>query len=214
MIDAHKHREVFNPDDFKHPVHIIGAGATGSKVAVEVAKLGISNITVWDADNIEAHNVANQAYGNCHIGLPKVHCLSEEIERLTDYKVKARNEWVKDQRNEFAGFVFLLVDDMDTRMEIHQKCLRMNKKVKRVIETRLAVKGGRIYAYNPFSPAECKKWEAAWYPNEDTVVSACGFYPTVGPTASLIASLAVWEMMEPGEGFVEKWIGLEQIVNL
>ena len=49
-LDIRRHMELFNPEKFTLPVHIIGAGATGSWLALSLAKLGITNITVWDFD--------------------------------------------------------------------------------------------------------------------------------------------------------------------
>ena len=71
MIDVSRHRELFNPENFNTPIHIIGVGATGSWLALGLAKLGLSNITVWDFDSIEEHNIANQAYNVGSVGQKK-----------------------------------------------------------------------------------------------------------------------------------------------
>ena len=47
---------------FNTPIHIIGCGATGSWVALMLAKMGISNITCWDFDKVEEHNLPNQFF--------------------------------------------------------------------------------------------------------------------------------------------------------
>ena len=59
-LDISRHKELFNPYYFNTPVTIIGAGATGSWLALMLAKLGIQDITVYDFDVVEEHNVPNQ----------------------------------------------------------------------------------------------------------------------------------------------------------
>ena len=44
---------IFKPDEFNTPVHVIGVGATGSWLAPSLAKLGVKNIHVWDDDIVE-----------------------------------------------------------------------------------------------------------------------------------------------------------------
>ena len=71
-----RHEPIFDPNQFDYlPIHIVGAGATGSRVFMALVELGINNITVWDFDTVEAHNLANQAFTHQHIGQPKVQAL-------------------------------------------------------------------------------------------------------------------------------------------
>jgi tRNA A37 threonylcarbamoyladenosine dehydratase len=62
-LDVRRHAELFDPHTFNTPVTIIGAGATGSWLAIALAKLGIDNISIWDFDKVEEHNIPNQAFG-------------------------------------------------------------------------------------------------------------------------------------------------------
>ena len=72
-IDTRRHIDVFSPDLFgKRRIDVIGAGATGSRVVLALAKLGLDNIHVWDFDHVEAHNIANQVFGLADIGKLKI----------------------------------------------------------------------------------------------------------------------------------------------
>src|SRR5579859_3245481 len=75
-IDPSRHLEVFSPASFgERRVDVIGCGATGSRVALSLAKLGIVNIHIWDDDVVSDVNLANQVYGLNHVGEPKVDAL-------------------------------------------------------------------------------------------------------------------------------------------
>lgn len=202
MIDPMRHLEVFSPDKFNPtPVHIIGAGATGSKIAMSLAKLGIEEIHVWDADEVEPHNVANQLYGNHHIGQPKVEALADMVFRHTGITLTVHKEMVKDKQD-FAGIVYLLVDTMKDRKEIFEHSLKNNFKVQLVIETRMGANSLRIYSFTPFRPSEIKGWESTLYTDDEAEVSACGASTTVGATADLVSGCAVWQLI--------KWAKQEQ----
>lgn len=64
---------LFNPELYKDiPVVVIGVGGIGSGVLMGLAKMGVSNITVYDHDRVEPHNIPNQFYTNECIGSYKV----------------------------------------------------------------------------------------------------------------------------------------------
>ena len=48
------------PDKLTFPITVIGAGAIGSATVVTLAKMGWSNITVYDEDDLADHNFPNQ----------------------------------------------------------------------------------------------------------------------------------------------------------
>jgi len=60
-------------------VHILGAGAIGSNLAVTLARQGFENMTVYDFDRVESHNIGNQAYGLDDVGSIKTAALNTII---------------------------------------------------------------------------------------------------------------------------------------
>jgi molybdopterin/thiamine biosynthesis adenylyltransferase len=196
-IEPLRHQSVFSPAAFgKRRVDVIGAGATGSKVALSLAKLGIENLHVWDFDAIEEHNIANQVYKLSDIGESKVVSLANIIEEQTGLKISAHNERVPSKTGQKLGdVVFLLTDTMASRKEIWSKCIKFKIEVKLMIETRMGIDEGRVYTINPLDPADVKGWESTLYDDKEAPRSACGATSTVGPTADVLAGLAVWQMV-------------------
>jgi molybdopterin/thiamine biosynthesis adenylyltransferase len=195
MIDPIRHIDVFSPASFGDKrIDVIGAGATGSRMALGLAKLGVTNIHVWDDDVVESHNVSNQAFGNNHIGSLKVKASEALIQEQTGTVISAHVGRV-DGTEPLGPVVFLLVDDMDTRLAIWKAGLRYKRGVELVIETRVGKNSGRVYTVNPSIPRHVKGWEAAWYPNSKAELSSCGTTISVGPTAEIVSGLAEWQFV-------------------
>lgn len=202
IVNTVRHVDVFNEAEFRgRGIDIIGVGAVGSWVATLLARLGIRDIRVWDDDIVEAHNVANQAYGICHIGRPKVLALEERIRDDTGITITALQQRVTADCDDFRDVVFLLVDSMESRRELID-AIAMSIDTKIVIETRMGVDSGRVYHLDPHDSVELEAWkQTAQYndpgPQADEVENetACNATQTVGATAAHIASEAVWRFL-------------------
>jgi molybdopterin/thiamine biosynthesis adenylyltransferase len=197
-LDVRRHAELFDPYTFNTPVTIIGAGATGSWLALQLAKLGITNITVWDFDDVEEHNIPNQAFGISDVGTEKVIALRNVIARDTLTEIKVKNEKFTDQR--LSGIVFLMVDSMKARKDIWENSIKMKSAVKLLVEPRMGLNEGRVYNVNPTNLAHIKRYEDCWYSDEEAEVSACGTSQTVVTTALAVASWCARQLINHHSG--------------
>jgi molybdopterin/thiamine biosynthesis adenylyltransferase len=188
MLDTRRHMELFQPELFDTPINIIGAGATGSWLALQLAKLGIkgSLINVWDFDVVEEHNVPNQLFGLQHIGQPKVEALHEIIYTYTGTSIRVKNEAF--EKGRLAGYVFIMVDSMAGRESIWDNAVKMKSSVTHLVEPRMGLDMGRIYNVNPMEIKQIEAYEGTFYSDEEAEVSACGTSQTVITTAMSVAS--------------------------
>ena len=82
-MDLSKSLEFFDPlNQIKAPIHVIGIGAMGSRVAELLVRLGVTKLHIWDMDKVEPKNIANQVYLNHHIGMQKVDALEEYLKDI------------------------------------------------------------------------------------------------------------------------------------
>ena len=94
-VDPLRHLSVFSPHAFgAKRVDVVGCGATGSRIALLLAKLGVENIHCWDFDTVEEHNVANQIFGNGDVGLLKTGALARILKTQCGVDVTAHAEKV------------------------------------------------------------------------------------------------------------------------
>lgn len=201
-IDFIRQIEVFNPDMFNKPVHVIGAGATGSWMVFLLAKMGVKDITVWDFDVIEEHNIPNQMFKPSNVGDSKVDAIKEITKEFTGVDVKARNEEVNGTQR-LSGIVFMLTDTMSSRKEIYERAIKLNPSVDALIETRMDFNGGRIYTINPADLDDIREYEKTLYSDEEANTagpSACGASTTIVATALDIVSHAIWNFINVVNG--------------
>ena len=202
MFDTSRHDAVLPSVHRDTPVHVIGVGATGSRVFASLVELGMKNISIYDDDVVEDHNLANQIYLDHDVNTLKVEAcrcfaneklgdLAEAEERLSIYNYRVDSTSDID----FDGIVFLMVDTMSARREIFDCQLDSNSSVTRVIETRMASNYGDIYMIDPMSQIQVSEWYDTLSDDEPTDTTACGSSITVGSTASIIANMAIWNMI-------------------
>ena len=198
-----RHQSIFDPTKNDVPIHIIGAGATGSRVWLALVELGLTNIIVYDFDNVEAHNLANQIYLEEDIGKPKVEALRDYYKKKTGNAApdtfKFINEKVDHEddrytKETFNGVVFMLTDTMASRKSIYTNLI-LGSQTFAMIETRMASSFGDIKTVNPFDAVESQTWLDSLISDDDAEVSLCGSSISVGPTANIIANLAVWQLI-------------------
>ncbi len=98
-------------------VAIIGAGGTGSPLAVMLSKMGVSHIDLFDHDKIEAHNLP-RIYGANHndIGKYKVDVVASHIKSFSECILKPMNIKVNDS-TDFSNYdiIFGCIDNHTTR---------------------------------------------------------------------------------------------------
>jgi molybdopterin/thiamine biosynthesis adenylyltransferase len=195
MISTIRHQEILDPQKYANtPITVIGVGATGSHLVMSLIELGFTNITMYDDDVVEPHNLANQAYEQQDIGETKISSLQRLIEAklgevprsLTFIEEKVTSE------TELTGVVFLLTDTMESRHEI---ATAVQNKALYVLETRMASSYGNIFGFDPNVVSEFETWHSTLSTDEDTEVSSCGSAISVGPTAKITANLAVWHLI-------------------
>lgn len=191
--------EHFVPHLYDKPVTVIGAGATGSFVILELAKMGVKDITVYDFDVIEEHNVANQVYAMKHIGMNKVDAIADIVKEQTGADITAINEKV-DGSTYLKGVVFCLTDSMASRKEIWERAVRFKPQINMYIETRMGINVGYIYTINPMSAVDVNKYPETLYGDDVAETSTCGSSLSIVTTACTIASMACWNVVRDFKG--------------
>ena len=192
--DYSRQVNIFKPEEFKTPIHIIGAGATGSWVAFSLAKMGVKNITIYDFDEVGMHNLPNQMFGIREINRNKAFAIRNIIKQMTGTSIRARNAKLEGGEP-LQGIVFVLTDTMKSRKDIFNRSIKNNPNINLMIETRMDLRGGRVYVIDPKNREQIKQYEETLYSDEETEVSACGVSQTVLPSALAITSNAIWKML-------------------
>ena len=183
--------DILPPEKLAFPLVVIGAGAIGSAAVVTLAKIGCSDVTVWDDDLLEEVNVHNQLCKAFRVGSPKVEALKELVEELTGTTIQAEYRLYQGQR--LQGVVVAAVDSMDVRKAIWKR-VRLNFQVPLFLDARMGAEFARLYALRPTDLDAVGFYETNLYGSEEAEPLPCSgraivYCPTVigGMIAALIA---------------------------
>lgn len=155
----------------KTRISIIGAGAIGSIVAVSLAKMGCTSLTVWDFDTVEEVNLPNQWFRPKDIGQPKAEALKAIVADWTDVRIDARNERYTGQPID-KGIVISAVDSMKARKTIWT-ATKYKSKHPRFIDTRMAAEVGQVYFVNPIDPDDVRFYEESLFDDDEGLQERC-----------------------------------------
>ena len=107
-------------------VTVIGVGAIGRQVALQLASLGVRRLQLVDFDRVEPTNITTQGYRAADLGLPKVEATARAV-RAIDAGIEV--ETVNDRfrpRLVMGEVVFCCVDSISSRSAIwrtlHDQC--------------------------------------------------------------------------------------------
>lgn len=138
--------EFFNPETCTDRIHLIGCGSVGSTVAELLARFGLTNVSLYDFDVVEEHNLANQMFTTENLYKPKIEGVYQRwcsINPDAARKIKLYPEGWNGQK--LSGYVFLCVDNIDLRRRIVEEN-KYNLNVKAMFDFRTALTDAQHYA--------------------------------------------------------------------
>lgn len=169
--------------------HIIGCGAIGSFTALALAKMGVTNIHVYDMDKVDVVNMNCQFYRYGDIGQHKATALADLIEDFTQVEVMPHVMKVtKDHASRLKGTVILCVDSIEARKEIFEAINRLGAGVNWFIDTRMGAEYYEQHCFNPYDEAEAVKYRTTFHDEESQAQAPCTAKATVY-TATLAAGM-------------------------
>jgi len=183
------------PDDFQMPITIIGAGAVGSHVGGLLGGMNCRDITVYDDDIVEAHNIPNQIFGPEDVKKTKVQALASFLEMYNGVTINAIcGKFTAGMP--LRGIVFSLVDSIDTRKEIFESAMRQRAEgsgPKSLFDGRMLIDSGYGYAIDLEDPEQVKGYEQTFFSSGNAVSHACTNH-AIATTVAFISGMLVRTM--------------------
>lgn len=189
--------DIFDPDKWTYPVHVIGAGGIGSALLFPLMKLGVHEIHVWDKDDVEPHNIPAQLlYRPSDIGTSKVDAVCAFAERQeVQCKVVGHNEFVT-ENTDLGGIVISGVDSMKSRKAIWE-AVKFNVSVPLYMDGRIGGEAYALFTLNPSVWEEIESYENnAMFSDEEAAQLPCAartvIHPPMGLTEKIIGNLTLF----------------------
>lgn len=182
----HAHQEGLFDPRYSRKVVLLGAGSVGSHVAYHLAKMGVTDIEVWDDDTVQSHNVPMSLYGPGDVGRFKVDVLKELIERLTGTEIVTHRKMYQGESLRNVSVV-ACVDTMHARKCLWEK-LKLCPTVDIFCDTRTAATYIEVLSIAPCNPEDIELYEALLFSDEKAARQTCGNHGIVY-TASRAAQI-------------------------
>jgi sulfur carrier protein ThiS adenylyltransferase len=173
---------------------VIGVGAIGRQVALQLAAVGIPRMTLFDHDDVRVENLAPQGYlvedlQSCKVEATAALCrkINPDIQIIPiaeRFKRSAAREWPSDQRL----IVFACVDSIITRRLIWEA---VRHRAALFIDGRMSAEVIRVLAVD--APATDRRYPQTLFTAEEAYAGACTSRSTIY-AASIAAGLMLGQM--------------------
>ena len=172
------------------PIHVIGAGGIGSMTTLLLAKMGAQNITVYDFDDLEDHNISNQTYHFDDVGKPKVEALRDLIHAMEGFEINIHNEKFTGEEEDLSGIVVIGVDNMAARKEIYENLsVNFSQRVDLLIDARMGAQTMEIIPLSFLSEDSRSKYEGRLFSDQEAMDLPCTERAIIYNTAGIGAMI-------------------------
>ena len=151
--------------------HIVGCGAIGSSVAMQLVRLGADNFHLYDFDKVEIPNIGVSQYNEQDVGLPKVGALINHMKRVNVMiKVQGIIDRFTTYEGSKEGILILGLDSMKARRDIVKMLVKCPYKPKIVIDGRMGAEHYQQYIYNNITMSQ---YDKNWYSDDESDPEPC-----------------------------------------
>lgn len=171
-LNLSQQRGLFDPA-YANKVTVIGVGGVGGNVVHMLTKMGVPDITVYDDDGVETHNVCMSVYKPTDVGLLKVRALEKIVHEQSGASIHAIDK--KYVGEHLTGTVVMCVDNMEARAFIWKQA-KGNPNVNLFIDTRTAGEFISIFAINPCDPEDKEYYNNFFYSSSEAIRQDCGLH--------------------------------------
>lgn len=163
--------DIVDPDKLGVKIAIIGGGSIGGWAALCLGKLGCSDITVFDFDEVEKHNAGPQIYNSLDAGMLKVDALKLKIDMMIEGEIKVKNvKWTPEIDLEEFDIVIAAVDNITDRKTIFEEIMGYDTLY---IDGRMAANNIEIYTTRMNEKDDINFYGSTLFDEKDTIELPC-----------------------------------------
>jgi len=162
----------YNPAEHGIPrITVAGCGGIGSFVVGYLTQMGMSDITVYDNDKIESHNLPNQNFDLCQVDEYKVKAMRDSVKRRTDIDIRISPTFITKSTKLNADIVIVGTDSIESRKVIYENAVKNG--VRWLIDGRLGGEYYQVYTVDLLDINARKQYETTLFEPENAVELPC-----------------------------------------
>jgi molybdopterin-synthase adenylyltransferase len=189
----------------KLSILVVGCGAIGRQVALQLASMGARKVTIVDFDSVEDHNVTTQGFAHAEIGQKKVDAVREAMIRIdpTMEVISIDGRYTLDMRG--YDVVISCVDSIDVRKIIFRG---IKTTAALFIDGRMTAETMRVLTWQQGQPEEL--YTDSLFEESEAHTGSCTAKTTIY-TASYIAALMMHQLARFLRGVPTDY---DQLINM
>jgi hypothetical protein len=168
----HRQLDILPPDNAKKAITLIGCGGIGSVTTIALAKVGFENLSIYDDDIVEDHNLPSQFFFIGDKDKNKGEAVSNITDLLAHIKPAIHSYKWNEEHHSFSPIMISAVDSMNARKEIWP-LIKNKLEVELYIDARMSAESMRIYCINPIDPDDQTFYEAQLYDDSEANEELC-----------------------------------------
>lgn len=155
-------------------ITVVGCGAIGRQVALQMAVVGAKRLRLVDFDTVEMHNMGSQGFKEASLGLYKTVVTGKECMEISkDIELCTIQEKIGKIPDEWGtSIVFCCVDSMAGRKKIFNSC-KKSSTVKYFVDGRMGGESMRILFVNMDDKDNVKHYGKTLFKDEEGLEEAC-----------------------------------------
>jgi molybdopterin/thiamine biosynthesis adenylyltransferase len=166
-------------------IAVVGVGAIGRQVALQLAAIGVRQIRLIDFDHVDLSNVTTQGYSHADIGRSKVEATAEAMKAIDETIDLSLTEDRYRPRFDEGEVTFCCVDSISARKAIHRGAAN---RAQFWADGRM--QGETIRVLTAASPREHLHYVSTLFPQAEAQPGSCTSKSTIY-AASIAAGLMV-----------------------
>lgn len=186
---------------------VIGTGAIGRQVAIQLTAMGVGALTLIDFDTVNIENLAAQGFMEKDLGRPKVEAVAELCRQInTEVQIETHN--VRFSARLAKDIMMCCVDSIDTRRNIFNRCRDIFKVF---VDGRMSAETMRILIVD--NPESAKYYESTLFRGSEAVRGSCTSKTTIY-CASIAAGMMISKLVTSLRGCdISKDVSLNLITD-
>lgn len=177
----------------KHKVTVIGVGAIGRQVALQLAAMGVKSLQLIDFDHVEESNIASQGYYESDLGTPKVIATGSACLNINK-DISMQQIYSRYKRSEKTGnIIFCCVDKIDIRKMIWEN---IGHKADLFVDGRMSGEVLRVISALASDPKSTEYYPTTLFASENAYRGQCTAKSTIYcaniAAGRMVSRFAMW----------------------
>lgn len=161
----------------RNPAAVIGCGAIGSRIAPELARMGVTNLYLYDPDSVSVENLSVQGFNERELRFNKATAVTTRCCNISPaIQVSHRTQqFTQDHLAQLpkSTTLFLCVDSIKTREEIFEWFhTSPAPQIPRMIDTRMAAEAFHLY-YVDRTPQSIVAYQSSLFTEQEAAPESC-----------------------------------------